>query len=148
MGAVARLDLIEGRCRALYREAVGRLEKLGNSTVEIDIAPLLEATKLLYGGPWVAERFAAVGQFINDNRDAVHPIVCDIILGGQSFSAVDAFQGQYALERYRQLAARIWEHSDVLLLPTAPTIYKIEEIESTPICSNSRLETFINFMKL
>jgi allophanate hydrolase len=148
IGALSSLDLIDEPFRALYREAVERLEKLGNSTVEIDIAPLLEAAKLLYGGPWVAERFAAVGQFINDNRDAVHPIVCDIILGGQRFSAVDAFQGQYALERYRQLAARIWEHTDVLLLPTAPTIYKIEEIEADPIVSNSRLGTFTNFMNL
>jgi allophanate hydrolase len=148
VGALSSLDLIDEPFRALYREAVERLEKLGNSTVEIDIAPLLEAAKLLYGGPWVAERFAAVGQFINDNRDAVHPIVCDIILGGQSFSAVDAFQGQYALERYRQLAARIWEHADVLLLPTAPTIYTIEEIEADPIVRNSRLGTFTNFMNL
>ena len=148
VGALSSLDLIGEPFRALYREAVERLEKLGNSTVEIDIAPLLEAAKLLYGGPWVAERFAAVGQFINDSRDAVHPIVRDIILGGQSFSAVDAFQGQYALERYRQLAARIWEHADVLLLPTAPTIYKIEEIEADPVVSNSRLGTFTNFMNL
>ena len=148
IGVLSSLDLIDDPFRALYRGAVERLERLGNSTVEIDIAPLLEAAKLLYGGPWVAERFAAVGQFINDNRDAVHPIVRDIILGGQGFSAVDAFQGQYALERYRQLAARIWEHSDVLLLPTAPTIYKIEEIEADPIVRNNRLGTFTNFMNL
>ena len=148
IGVLSSLDLIDEPFRVLYRGAIERLEKLGNSTIEIDIAPLLEAAKLLYGGPWIAERFAAVGHFIKDNSDAVHPVVRDIILGGQKFSAVDAFEGHYALERYRQLAARIWEQSDVLLLPTAPTIYKIEEIQVDPIGRNNRLGTFTNFMNL
>jgi allophanate hydrolase len=148
IGVLSSLDLIDEPFRALYREAVGRVEKLGNSTLEIDIAPLLEAAKLLYGGPWVSERFAAVGRFIEENQDAVHPIVREIILGGQRFSAVDAFEGQYALEQYRQLAKRIWEHADVLLLPTAPTIYKIEEVQADPIGRNNRLGTFTNFMNL
>jgi allophanate hydrolase len=148
IGILNSLDLIDQPFRLLYRQAVERLKRLGHSTIDIDVTPLLEVAKLLYGGPWVAERFAAVGNFIKDHQDAVHPVVRDIILGGQNFSAIDAFEGQYALERYRQSAARIWANSDLLLLPTAPTIYRIAEIQADPIARNSRLGTFTNFMNL
>ncbi len=120
----------------------------GHPSIEIDVTPLLDVAKLLYGGPWVAERFAAVGAFVKDHPDAVHPVVRDIILGGREYSAVDAFEAQYALERFRQLAGPIWANSDVLLLPTAPTIDKIDEIRADPIARNSRLGTFTNFMNL
>jgi allophanate hydrolase len=124
------------------------MEKLGHSTVEIDITPFLDIAKLLYGGPWVAERFAAVGTFIEDHPDAVHPVVRDIILGGREYSAVDAFEAQYMLERFRRETVPVWANSDVLLLPTAPTIFKIDEIQVDPIARNSRLGIFTNFMNL
>jgi allophanate hydrolase len=148
IGVLNSLELIDEPFRLLYRQAVERLEKLGHSTVEIDITPFLDVAKLLYGGPWVAERFAAVGAFIEDHPAEVHPVVRDIILGGRKYSAVDAFEAQYALERFRQLAAPIRANSDVLLLPTAPTIFKIAEIRADPIARNSRLGTFTNFMNL
>jgi allophanate hydrolase len=148
IGVLSSLELVDEPFRSLYRQAAEHLEKLGHSTLKIDVTPLLDVAKLLYGGPWVAERFAAVGNFIKTHPEAVHPVVRDIILGAQRFSAVDAFEGQYALEHYRQSAMRIWEDSDVLLVPTAPTIYKINEIEADPIASNSHLGTFTNFMNL
>ncbi len=148
IGVLNSLDLVNEPFRQLYRQAVERLEKLGHPSIEIDVTPLLDVAKLLYGGPWVAERFAAVGAFVKDHPDAVHPVVRDIILGGREYSAVDAFEAQYAPERFRQLARPIWANSDVLLLPTAPTIDKIDEIRADPIARNSRLGTFTNFMNL
>jgi allophanate hydrolase len=148
IGVLSSLDLVDESFRVLYRQAVERLEELGHSTVEIDNTPFLDAAKLLYGGPWVAERFAAVGRFIKDHPDAVHPVVRDIILGGSEYSAVDAFEAQYALERLRQETMTVWANSGVLLLPTAPTIFKIDEIQADPIALNSRLGTFTNFMNL
>ena len=148
IGVLSSLDLVDEPFRSLYRQTVERLRKLGHSTLEIDITPFLEIAKLLYGGPWVAERFAAVGTFIEDHPDAVHPVVRDVILGGREYSAVDAFEAQYALERFRQETVPVWANSDVLLLPTAPTIFKIDEIQADPIARNSRLGIFTNFMNL
>ena len=148
IGVLSSLDLVDEPFRSLYRQTVERLRKLGHSTLEIDITPFLEIAKLLYGGPWVAERFAAVGTFIEDHPDAVHPVVRDVILGGREYSAVDAFEAQYALERFRQETVSVWANSDVLLLPTAPTIFKIDEIQADPIARNSRLGIFTNFMNL
>jgi allophanate hydrolase len=142
------LESVENGYRALFTQAVDRLESLGHSSIEIDVKPFLETAQLLYGGPWVAERFAAVGKFIKQNPDAVHSVVRDIILGGEKFSAIDAFNAQYALEEFRQKTLATWDSVDVLLLPTIPNIYRIEEIEQEPVSLNSRLGLFTNFTNL
>jgi allophanate hydrolase len=142
------LDMVQQGYRTLFTEAEQRLGSLGHTLIEVDITPLLKAAQLLYGGPWVAERFAAVGQFVKEHRELVHPVVRDIILGGEKYSAVDAFNALYALEGFRQQASLIWNAVDILLVPTAPDIYRIEEIESDPVALNSRLGTFTNFVNL
>src|SRR5216683_905677 len=67
---------------ALYAQAIGRLKTLGGTPVEFDYAPFRDAVQLLYGGPWVAERTAAVGAFIEGARDdaGVWPVTRQIIL--------------------------------------------------------------------
>ena len=133
---------------ALFAQAQERLESLGHTLVEVDIKPFLQAAQLLYGGPWVAERFAAVGQFVKEHADAVHPVVREIVLGGEKYSAVDAFNGQYALEKFRQETSETWNVIDFLLLPTAPDIFRIAEVEADPVALNSRLGVFTNFVNL
>lgn len=142
------LEQVERCYRALFAQARDRLGSLGHSLIQIDVESFLETAELLYGGPWVAERFAAVGNFISKHPDAVHPVVRDIILGGKRFSAVDVFNGQYALEALRQKTSATWDSVDILLLPTAPDIYRIEEIEKDPVSLNSRLGVFTNFTNL
>jgi allophanate hydrolase len=143
-----QLDQVEDQYHTLFTEAVNRFRSLGHTIVTIDAKPFLEAANLLYGGPWVAERFAAVGAFIKDHLNSVHPVVREIILGGEKFTAVDAFNSQYRLEQLRQETLPVWESIDVLLLPTAPNIYCIREIEQEPVSLNSRLGIFTNFTNL
>ena len=133
---------------ALFDQAKERLASLGHTLIEVDIEAFLQTAQLLYGGPWIAERFAAVGRFVKEHPEAVHPVVRDIILGGEKYSAVDAFSGQYALEKFRQETADTWKVIDFLLLPTAPDIFRITEVESDPIALNSRLGLFTNFFNL
>ncbi|MBV8413657.1 MAG: allophanate hydrolase [Verrucomicrobia bacterium] len=146
--AAHALGLLDQGYRTLFTEAEQRLSSLGHTLIEVDVTPLLKTAQLLYGGPWVAERFAAVGQFVKEHREQVHPVVRDIILGGETYSAVDAFNALYALEEFRQQASIIWNAVDILLLPTVPDIYRIEEIENDPVALNSRLGTFTNFVNL
>jgi allophanate hydrolase len=142
------LGLVDQGYRTLFMEAEQRLSSLGHTLIEVDVTPLLKTAQLLYGGPWVAERFAAVGEFVKEHREQVHPVVHDIIVGGEKYSAVDAFNALYALEEFRQQASIVWNAVDILLLPTAPDIYRIEEIENDPVALNSRLGTFTNFVNL
>jgi allophanate hydrolase len=133
---------------ALFEEAVIRLESIGGTTVEIDFTPFREASGLLYAGSWVAERFAALGDFIVANSDAVHPVVSSIIRGGAGFSAVDAYRHGYRLQELRRRAAQEWARMDVLLLPTTGTIYTREQVENDPVRLNSNLGLYTHFANL
>ncbi len=129
---------------SLYAEAI---ERMGGTIVEIDFAPFRDTAALLYHGPWVAERLAAFEGF-DVPIEAVDPSVAAITLGGKDATAVDAFRGLYALEALRRRAETEWAKVDLLLLPTAPTIYTVADMLAAPILLNSRLGTYTNFFNL
>jgi allophanate hydrolase len=132
----------------LFAAAVERLRATGAVTVEIDIAPLLAVAQLLYSGPWVAERLAAIEPLMRANPGAVHPVVRGIIQGGYGVSGADVFRGQYALAEHLRKTAALWEQIDVLMLPTTPTIYRIAELLAEPVALNSNLGYYTNFVNL
>jgi allophanate hydrolase len=133
----------------LYQVAVARCEALGLIRREVDLTPFLEAAQLLYGGPWVAERYAAVGEFIERQpSEATDPTVREIVLGGKSVSATNAFRGQYRLAALKRAAQTSLADLDFLLLPTTPTHYTLEEIASEPMLLNKRLGHYTNFVNL
>ena len=132
----------------LYHDAAERLRGLGGVAVEIDFAPFVDAAQLLYGGPWVAERAAAVGAFIAGGGEGVLPVIRQIIAPGESVSAVEAFRGAYQLETLRRHARATFERIDVLLLPTSGTIYTLAEVAADPIGANANLGRYTNFANL
>jgi allophanate hydrolase len=132
----------------LFHAAVARLESLGGRPVEVDFAPFLEAARLLYEGPWVAERYAAVGEFLEAHPDSVLPVTRRIIAGGKARLAVDAFRAQYRLAELKRRSEAAWSQVDVLLTPTAGTIYTIAAVEADPVTLNSNLGYYTQFMNL
>jgi allophanate hydrolase len=132
----------------LYAEAVEKLKALGGTAVEFDYAPFRDAAQLLYSGPWVAERTAAVGAFIEGAADnaGVWPTTRQIVLGGRKYSAVDAFEGQYKLADLKARAAAEMQGLDLLALPTAGTIYRLADLEREPVLYNSHLGYYTNFV--
>ena len=124
------------------------LERLGAERVSIDFAPFLEAARLLYEGPWVAERYLAIRDFIEQHAEALHPVTAQIIAGAKKYSAIDAFAGYYRLKELERRCAPLWEEIDVLVTPTAGTIYRIAEVEADPLRLNSNLGYYTNFMNL
>lgn len=146
--AEKRIFFGDARAAADYAAALERLERLGFMVTEIDIEPFYETARMLYEGPWVAERYAAVGALIEDAPEALHPVTREIILGGRKQSAVDAFNAFYRLEHLRRAADRVWQGIDALVLPTAPTTYTVEQVLADPIQLNSRLGTYTNFVNL
>jgi allophanate hydrolase len=132
----------------LYDEAIKRARGFGATIVSFDYAPFREAAALLYDGPWVAERLAAVEGFLATNAADFDPAVRTIIEGARGKTAVDAFNGRYRLEELRRKTETEWQKADVLLLPTAPTTYTIAEMEADPIVLNGRLGRYTNFVNL
>jgi len=132
----------------LFKQAVARIASLGAEPVEIELAPFLEAARLLYEGPWVAERYAAVGAFVRSHPKSVFPVTRKIILGGAKPSAADAFAGLYRLRELERATEATWRKVDVLLTPTAGRGYKIAELRADPLRLNGELGYYTNFMNL
>lgn len=133
---------------ALYDAAIERARALGATIVPFDYAPFRQAAELLYNGPWVAERLAAVKDFIATNADDFDPTVRTIIEGARTYDAVDAFEGRYKLETLRQTTLATWAKVDVLMLPTSPTTYTVEEMLADPIAKNGHFGRYTNFANL
>ncbi len=133
---------------ALYSDAIERLEAIGGIRTPIDFTPFRECAALLYSGPWVAERWAAVGEFIERGAPDVNPTVAQIISSASKYSATDAFRASYRLEELRREALKHWEAMDVLLLPTTGTIYTRDAVRSDPVRLNSNLGYYTNFVNL
>jgi allophanate hydrolase len=131
-----------------FRGAITQAIALGWRLLEVDIAPFVEAGRLLYDGPWVAERAAAVGAFVAGHDGEVDPVVATIIAGGRTPSAVDAFRGVYELAALRARTAAVWERAHALLLPTVPTIFTRDEIAAQPVERNRTLGSYTNFVAL
>jgi allophanate hydrolase len=133
---------------AAYESALSRLAALGCVITEIDIEPFYETARLLYEGPWVAERTITVRSLLASDPDAIHPVTREIILSGLRPTAIDAFSAFYQLEGLRRVADRTFTEVEALALPTAPTAYTIAQVLADPIQLNSRLGTYTNFVNL
>ncbi|MCF8476813.1 MAG: allophanate hydrolase [Pseudolabrys sp.] len=131
-----------------YDAALERLKGLGCELVEVDIEPLFETARLLYEGPWVAERAIAAMKLLTANPDALHPVTREITLNGLRPTAIDAFNAFYKLAAVRQIADRLFRSIDAMVLPTAPTTYTVKQVLDEPILLNSRLGTYTNFVNL
>jgi allophanate hydrolase len=138
----------DSQSKALFDAAVRRTKSLGARVVEVDIAPLLAAAQLLYAGPWVAERAAAVEALLLGDPDAIHPVVRAILEQGLAVTGIEVFRGQYRLKGFEGAAAMLWTEVDALLLPTAPATYRIREVEASPLALNSNLGLYTNFVNL
>jgi allophanate hydrolase len=131
----------------LYDRALDRLAAT-SELVELDISPLLEAARLLYGGPWVAERTAAVAGLLASNPEAIDDTVRSVIEPGSGMSAVELWNGIYRLAELKRGADALWDAVDLLAFPTTGTTYRVAELLAAPIALNSNLGYYTNFVNL
>jgi allophanate hydrolase len=133
---------------AAYRDALKRLASLGATLVEFDMEPFYETARLLYEGPWVAERYLVIRNLLASSPDAIHPVTREIIAPGARLTAAETFSALYRLQGVRKIAERILSNFDAMVLPTAPTIYTTAQVLADPLLLNSRLGTYTNFVNL
>lgn len=147
--APADLDFAGDTAAAcLYQAALAKARGLGWSLVEIDYKPFLQIAKSLYGGAFVAERLAAIRPFFEAHPEAVNPVVREIIEGAKKFSAADLFADIYHLQALKRATTAQLATCDALLLPTAPTIYTVAQMQADPITLNANLGIYTNFVNL
>jgi allophanate hydrolase len=138
----------DGRAQAAFETALKIAATCGATITEIDFQPFRETARLLYEGPWVAERWVAVGEFISQRPDDVHPVTRAIIAAGAKPSAAEAYRALYRLAELRAQARQALSGADILMVPTVGAAYTIAEIEADPVALNSNLGIYTNFANL
>jgi allophanate hydrolase len=150
--AVPKSEQLEFFCnesaRALFDQSVDTMQSLGGVKQEVDFSLFLDAAKLLYEGPWVAERYVAIEEMITQQPEALLPVIRTIIGSAENRTAMDLFKAEYQMQAYREQAKKVLREFDFLLTPTAGTIYTIDHVNADPIQLNSNLGYYTNYMNL
>lgn len=131
---------------AAYTAALRRCSELGWELVPVDFRSLFKLARLLYDGPWVAERFAAIKEFIMSHADEMDPTVWSIVSGATCFSATDAFEAEYQRKDLTREIDGALRNLDCVLVPTTPAFPTLEEVARDPIGENSKMGTYTNFV--
>ncbi len=142
---VADAQELSPELAALYRKGIDTLQRLGGTPVTLDVEPFLEAAKLLYQGPWVAERWLATQ---NVDPASMLPVIREIVSAASRSTAADAFAAQYRLAELKKVCDERLAAVDFIITPTIPAIYTRAELDKDPVTLNSRLGTYTNFMNL
>src|SRR5258706_1580719 len=132
---------------SLFGEAIERLVRMGGTPVEVDLAPFLAAAALLYDGPWIAHRYAALRAFFEARPEAFHPVTREVIAAATRYTAADAFEAQYRLAALKRATASVWHRIDTLALPTAGSLYTIAAADADSTRLNANLGRNTNFAK-
>lgn len=138
----------DSEAERLFREGIERMTSLGGTLVEVDFAPFEEAQRILYDGPWIAERSLILRPVLENHRDQIHPVTRSILETGRGYAAEDLFGAIHRLAELKCETRPVWDAIDFLLVPTTPTIYTIAEIEADPIRLNALLGSYTNFANL
>ena len=135
------------QAKALWEQQLDSLKAIAE-LVTVDTMVLQDAAALLYQGPWVAERFTVTESLLQENPDAVLPVIRDILEPAAGLSAADSFRAQYRLAELKRQSEALLAGVDALLLPTTPGIYTRDAVRNDPITLNSQLGTWTNFVNL
>jgi allophanate hydrolase len=138
----------DDEARALYLRALAQLQTLGGTITELDFKPFVEAGRMLFDGPWVAERLAAFGSFLSSHPDSVLPVTRGIVEAARKWSAADTFAQLYRLHEIKAHAATVFATIDALVVPTVARRYTIAELEADPIARNTQLGYYSYYANL
>jgi allophanate hydrolase len=131
---------------AAWRAALERTAAHVAYLVPVDLTPFLEVARLLYHGPWLAERWLAIGRYL----DLPHadPTVKAVVTPGRDITGAEVFAGLDRLGELKKITERVWLDADALLLPVTPGHPTLAEVAADPIGVNARLGTYTNFVNL
>ena len=131
-----------------WKAATDKVRELGVPVETIDYAPFAEAAAILYEGPWVAERWAALSEFVEANPGIPFPVTETILRSGAGrHDAAALFRAIHRLQELRRKAHAKLENA-VLLLPTAGGTWTRDEVRADPIRTNSDMGRYTNHCNL
>jgi len=138
----------ESQYAAAWEASLAKLRDMGAELIELDFSPMQQLAELLYGGPWVAERYAAVAEFMDVHGEQMNPVVRGILAQAKNFSATDTYRAEYRRADLARTIQSLMGSVDALLVPTTPRMPTLAEVEQDPVVVNSQLGTWTNFVNL
>ncbi|WP_285318722.1 allophanate hydrolase [Pseudarthrobacter sp. lyk4-40-TYG-27] len=150
----ASLPALPPEWAAEFQRQVDRLRSSGVDAEAIEFDAFLQAARLLYDGALVAERHAAVGDFLakhdagTGGRAGIDSTVEGIIRAAGTVSASRYVADTARLEELKATAMGRLQGFDALLVPTAPFHPTLAEVAADPVGVNSLLGTYTNFCNL
>ena len=133
---------------AAFDAHLASLRALGATIVDVSLVPFFETARLLYEGPWIAERHAALHDFLTQSPQSFLPVTRGIVESATKFSATDAFEGLYRLADLKRIASAVWNDVDALVVPTLPRPRSVADLMADPLGPNAELGTYTNFVNL
>jgi Asp-tRNA(Asn)/Glu-tRNA(Gln) amidotransferase A subunit family amidase len=133
---------------AMYEAGLGTLAAMGGQLQEIDFQPFTEASRMMFEGPWLAERYSAVGAFIAAHADQVDSAVRQVILDSSRYTAAEAFEAIHRLNGLRRIIQGVFDSAEALAVPTVGTVYRIDEVLADPIATNATNGHCLNYANI
>lgn len=132
-----------------WNESVEKIQELNIPIEYIDYDMFSEAAAILYEGPWVAERWKDLVDFIKENPDKVFPVTKTILESGGNpkFDAVSVFKAIHRLQELK-VKTKIMLKDAVLVMPTAGGTWTRDEVRENPIATNSHMGKYTNHCNL
>jgi allophanate hydrolase len=149
--AVPRLEdrvFGEERARVGFDRACEVLVAMGLEIEPVPMETFYEAGRLLYGGPWIAERLTGLEGFLKAHPEALLPVIRDILADGVQYRATDAFRAHHRLAELQRQLEPLWKRVTALVVPTAPQHPTIDGVLADPIAENARLGKYTTFGNL
>jgi allophanate hydrolase len=139
----------EDSYRAAWEQAVVDLKALKLPIEYVEVELFQAAAALLYEGPWVAERWAALGSFIDANPGVTFPVTEQVLRSATKpeFDASSVFKAFHKLQGYKLEASKLLQDS-VLVMPTAGGTWTREQVAADPIGTNSAMGQYTNHCNL
>ncbi|WP_022961789.1 allophanate hydrolase [Halopseudomonas pelagia] len=138
----------DSQAEAAWQASLAQVRELGAELLELDFTPMQQLAELLYGGPWVAERYAAIADFMDANGEQMNPVVRGILANAKKFDATDTYRAEYRRADLAREIQTLVGSVDALLVPTAPRMPTTAQVEQDPVTVNSQLGTWTNFVNL
>ena len=132
-----------------WNQALERIKSSGIEVEYIDYTMFYDAASILYDGPWVAERWKDLGEFVTSNPGKTFPVTETVLRSGdkQEHTAVKMFEAMHKLQDYRAKTKQILKDA-VLIMPTAGGTFTREEVRKDPIATNSKMGLYTNHCNL
>lgn len=138
----------DNQAEAAWQASLAKMREMGAELIELDFTPMQQLAELLYGGPWVAERYAAIAEFMDANGEQMNPVVRGILANAEKFSATDTYRAEYHRADLARQIQTLVQSVDALMVPTAPRMPTTAQVEQDPVTVNSQLGTWTNFVNL